>query len=54
MCAPKLSALGDGRPSNTASIEAVSKGDAAEMFNMGTASIEPARSVRESKCAPLI
>jgi hypothetical protein len=43
--------LGEGRPSETAQIQAVSQSDAATMLNVGRSSVQQARQVQE-RAAP--
>ena len=47
MVAAKLANLGEGRPSNTAPIGAVSQSDAADLLNVGRRSVQRATAVQE-------
>lgn len=46
MVASRLATLGEGRPTETASIEAVSQDNAADLLNVGRASVQRAREVQ--------
>lgn len=54
MVAARLATLGEGRPGITASIEAVSQPKAAEMLNVGRATVQRAREVLDSGTPDLV
>ncbi len=54
MVAARIATLTEGRPSKTASIEAVSQDDAADLMNVGRSSVQRAREVLEEGAEELI